>query len=72
MKERTEAKRQPRPVYYRRDQLDDQCEQIIVGFCMARYGQELNPIPTEALLQLLEEYPTTSIKRPTCRTASTG
>jgi hypothetical protein len=23
---------------------------------MERYGQELNPIPTEALLQLLEEY----------------
>jgi hypothetical protein len=23
---------------------------------MARYGQELNPIPTEALLQLLKEY----------------
>jgi hypothetical protein len=56
MKERTAAKRQPRPVYYTRDQLDDQCERIIVGFCMARYGQELNPIPTEALLQLLEEY----------------
>ena len=56
MKERTGAKRQPRPVYYTRDQLDDQCEQIIVGFCMARYRQELNPIPTEALLQLLEEY----------------
>jgi hypothetical protein len=56
MNERTAAKRQPRPVYYTRDQLDDQCEQIIVGFCMARYWQELNPIPTEALLQLLEEY----------------
>jgi hypothetical protein len=57
MKERTAAKRQPRPVYYTRDQLDDQCDQIIVGFCMARYyGQELNPIPTGALLQLLEEY----------------
>jgi hypothetical protein len=49
MKERTAPKRQPRPVYYTRDQLDEQCEQIIVGFCMARYGQELNPIPTEAL-----------------------
>ena len=55
MKERTAAQHLPRPVCYTRDQLDEQCEQIIVGFCMARYGQELNPIPTEALLQLLEE-----------------
>jgi len=56
MKERTAAKRQPRPVYYTRDQLDELCEQIIVAFCMERYGQELTPIPTEAFLQLLEEY----------------
>jgi hypothetical protein len=49
-------RRQPRPVYYTREQLDELCEQIIVGFCMERYGQELAPIPTEALLQLLEEY----------------
>jgi hypothetical protein len=55
MKERAAAKRQPRSVYYTRDQLDELCEQIIVGFCMARYGQELNPIPTGALLQLLED-----------------
>jgi len=48
---------QPRPVYYTRDQLDELYEKIIVNFCMARYGQELNPIPTEALLQLLEECP---------------
>ena len=32
MKERTAAKRQPRPVYYTRDQLDEQCEQLIVGY----------------------------------------
>jgi hypothetical protein len=56
MKERTAPRRQPRPVYYTREQLDELCEQIIVGFCMERYGQELNQIPTEALLQLLEEY----------------
>ena len=26
-----------------------------MDLCLERYGQELNPIPTEALLQLLEE-----------------
>jgi len=46
MKERTAAKRQPCPVCYTRDQLDDLCEKIVVDFCVARYGQELNPIPT--------------------------
>ena len=56
MKERTASRRQPRPVYYTRDQLDELCEKIVVDFCMARYGQESNTIPTEALLQLLEEY----------------
>ena len=54
MRERTSPRRQPRPVYFTREQLDELCEQIIVGFCMERYGQELNPVPTEALLQLLE------------------
>jgi hypothetical protein len=52
----TAPRRQPRPVFYTREQLDDLCEKIIVEFCMERYGQELNPIPTEALLQLLEEH----------------
>ena len=55
IKERTAAKRQPCPVCYTRDQLDDLCEKIVVNFCVARYGQELNPIPTGALLQLLED-----------------
>jgi hypothetical protein len=55
MKERTASRRQPRPVYYTREQLDELCEQIIGGFCMERYGQELTPIPTETL-QLLEEH----------------
>jgi hypothetical protein len=55
MKERTARRRQSRPIYCTRDQLDDLCEKIVVDFCMARYGQELNQIPTEALLQLPEE-----------------
>ena len=56
MKASTAPRRQPRPVFYTREQLDDLCETIIVSFCMERYGQELNPIPTDALLQLLEEH----------------
>src|SRR5438445_12171626 len=56
MRERTSRRRQPRPVYFTREQLDELCERIIVGFCMERHGQELNPVPTEALLQLLEEH----------------
>jgi len=54
------------------ERLDELCEQIIVGFCLERYGQELTPIPTEALLQLLEEHADDVDKRPTCPTASTG
>src|SRR6516164_7583140 len=38
MKERTVPRRQPRLVYYTRDQRDELCEKIIVDFCMARYG----------------------------------
>ena len=56
MKERTAPKRQPHPVYYTRGPLDDLCEKIVVDFCTACYWQELTPIPTEALLQLLDEY----------------
>jgi hypothetical protein len=48
MKELTSPRRQPRPVYLSREQLDELCERIIVGFCMERYGQELMPVPTEA------------------------
>jgi hypothetical protein len=48
--------RQPRPSFLTRDQLDELCEKIIVSFCMERYGQELTPIPTEALLELLDQH----------------
>jgi hypothetical protein len=54
MRPSTAPRRQPRPVFYTREQLDELCEKIITGFCLERYGQELNPIPTEVLLQLLE------------------
>jgi hypothetical protein len=41
MKKRTVPRRQPRLVYYTRDQRDELCEKIIVTFCMARYRQAL-------------------------------
>ena len=44
VREQIAPRRQPRPVYYTREQLDELCEQIIGGFCMERYGQELTPI----------------------------
>ena len=50
------AGRQPQPPYYTREQLDALCEQIITQFCLDHYGQELNPVPTQVLLQLLEEH----------------
>jgi hypothetical protein len=55
MKERTAPRRHPHPVYYTREQPDEPCETILTNFRMERYGQELTPLPTEALLQLLEE-----------------
>ena len=56
MNERTTQKRQPRPDFLTREQLDELCETIIFSFCMERYGQELTPVPTEALLQLLDQH----------------
>ena len=73
MKERTALRRQPRPVYYTRDQLDELCEKIVVGFCMERYGQELNPISRpKPPCSCSKNTPTMSIKWPTCRTSETG
>jgi hypothetical protein len=57
------VRHQPEPQLYTREQLDELCEQIILQFCMDRYGQELNPVPTQVLLQLLEE------TRSRCRSA---
>ena len=54
MNERTT--RQPRPSFMTRAELDELCEKIIFSFCMERYGQELTPIPTEALLELLDQH----------------
>jgi hypothetical protein len=56
MNERTTRTRQPRPHYFTREQLDELCENIIFSFCLKRYGQQLTPIPTEALLQLLDQH----------------
>ena len=56
MNEHTTQNRQPRPDFLTREQLDELCERIIFSFCMERYGQELTPVPTEALLQLLDQH----------------
>jgi hypothetical protein len=50
------VRHQPEPQLFTRERLDELCEQIILQFCMDRYGQELNPVPTQVLLQLLEEH----------------
>jgi hypothetical protein len=50
------ARRQPEPPFYTLEELDALCERIIMLFCIDQYGQELNPVPTQALLQLLEEH----------------
>jgi hypothetical protein len=56
MQDLIELGRQPQPQYFTREQLDELCEEIVFQFCMDRYGQELSPMPTQALLQLLEEH----------------
>jgi hypothetical protein len=56
MKQPSARRSEPRPRYYSREQLDELCERIIFDFCTERYGQELMPVPTEALLQLLEQH----------------
>jgi hypothetical protein len=50
------AGRKVRPPYYTRDQLDDLCEKVLHDFCLEFYGQELTPVPTDVLSQLLEYY----------------
>jgi len=42
------------PEYYSRDYLEELCERAIIEFCIESYGQELAPLPTDVLTQLLE------------------
>src|SRR6202521_1610109 len=43
----------PRP-HYEIEELEEECERIIESFLLSRYGQYAIPVPTEALVALLE------------------
>ena len=42
------------PEYYSHDYLEELCERTVIEFCIESYGQELAPLPTDVLTQLLE------------------
>jgi IrrE N-terminal-like domain len=42
------------PQFYSLDYLEELCERTMVEFCTATYGQELVPVPTDVLTQLLQ------------------
>ena len=44
------------PPFYSREYLEELCERTLTEFCMETYGQELTPLPTDVLTQLLERY----------------
>lgn len=44
------------PPFYSREYLEEVCERTLTEFCMENYGQELIPLPTDVLTQLLDRY----------------
>jgi hypothetical protein len=54
MKPRRQASDEPQPPWLSAEEIDARCEQVIEDFCGKRYGLALNPIPTDALIELLE------------------
>jgi hypothetical protein len=44
------------PPFYSREYLEQLREGTLTEFCMETYGQELTPLPTDVLTQLLERY----------------
>ena len=44
------------PRFYSREYLEELCERTLTEFCMETYGQELTPLPTDVLTQLLERH----------------
>jgi hypothetical protein len=42
------------PPYYLLEYLEELCERTVIKFCTEHYGQELSPLPTDVLTQLLE------------------
>jgi hypothetical protein len=47
------------PPFYSREYLEEVCERTLTEFCMETYGQELTPLPTDVLTQLLDRYTST-------------
>jgi hypothetical protein len=44
----------PERPHYEIEELEEECERIIESFLLSRYGQYSIPVPTEALVELLE------------------
>lgn len=44
----------PERPYYEIEELEDECERIMESFLMGRYGQFSIPVPTDALVELLD------------------
>jgi hypothetical protein len=44
----------PERPFYETEELEEECERIIESFLMSRYGQYAIPVPTAALVELLE------------------
>jgi len=44
------------PRFYALDYFEQLCERAVVGYCIEKYGQELTPLPTDVLTQMLERY----------------
>jgi hypothetical protein len=44
----------PERPYYEIEELEDECERIMESFLMSRYGQYSIPVPTDALVELLD------------------
>jgi hypothetical protein len=54
MKARGRDLAEPQPPWLSAEEIDARCDQVIANFCENRYGLALNPIPTDALIELLE------------------
>lgn len=44
----------PERPYYQIEELEEECERIMQSFLMSRYGQYSIPVPTDALVELLD------------------
>ena len=44
----------PERLYYELDELEEECERIMEALLMSRYGQYSIPVPTDALVELLD------------------